>query len=110
MALETLTVQPLTRDGALIALQSVTIAGGFQFPNNGKTLLYLKNDALDELLTFKIQTSIDGQSGLTRAIDVTASESWVMGPFPVDIYNDADGNVFCTPETDITSLIALVSL
>ena len=111
MALETLSVQPVSRDGALIALQSATAAGGFQYPNNGKTLLYFKNDAADCEMVFTIPVLVDGQSGLTRTIDVTANEAWVMGPFPVDIYNDADGNVLCTPEqVTITSLLALVSL
>lgn len=110
MALETLTVQPVSRDGALIALQSATIADGFQFPNNGKTLLFFKNDALDCELVFTIPVTVDGQSGLSRTIDVTAAEHWVMGPFPVDQYNDAEGNVLCTPEQDIVSLLALVSL
>lgn len=110
MALETLTVQHISRSGAKVNLESVTIAGGFQFQNNGRTVLYVENDALDCELTFAIRVTVDGQSGLTRVVDVTASESWIMGPFPVDQYNDADGYVFCTPEQDLTSLVAALSL
>lgn len=111
MALETLSVQYATRPGAVIALQSATAAGGFQFANNGRTLLYFENDAADCELVFTIPVTVDGQSGLSRTVDVTANEKWIMGPFPVDQYNDSDGNVFCTPEqVTITNLIGLISL
>jgi len=110
MALETLTVQIVSRVGAKVNLQSVTIANGFQFPNNGKTVLYFENDAADCTLTFTIPVAVDGQTGLTRVIDVTANEKWIMGPFPVDQYSDVDGYVFCTPEQDIASLIAAITL
>ena len=108
MATEALTAQTASRTGAQAALQSITTADGFTFPNNGRTLLYVENDAGALALVFDIVTSVDGQTGLTRTATITASESWFVGPFPVDQYNDADGLVTCTPDGDVASSTAVV--
>lgn len=110
MALETLTVQSLNRTGALVNLQSITTAGGFQFPNDGKTLLYMENDAGNMVLTFAIQPTVDGEAVTVKTITVTASENWVMGPFPQEWYNDASGNCVVTADADLANATALVSM
>jgi hypothetical protein len=109
MALETLTRQNADRVGQALVVNAVTIAGGFEFPNDGHTVLIVTNDALDCELVFTIQKTLDGQS-VTRTVDVTASETWIIGPFPVELYNDADGYVFCTPEQDFTGTTEGISV
>lgn len=109
MATEALTRQSADRSGAEMALQSVTSADGFTFPNDGHTLLYVENDAEDLALVFTIQKTLDGQSA-TRTTTVTASENWVIGPFPTELYNDSDDLVTCTPDADLASGTGVVSV
>jgi hypothetical protein len=111
MALETLTRQTASRDPAAFSYQNVTIAGGFEFPNDGHTFIVVNNDAGDVIFTFTIQKTLDGQSA-TRAETVTASTVMFMGPFPVELYNDADDYVFCTPNQDMATTygVAVVTL
>lgn len=110
MALETLVVVPITRDGAEAPRVSITTVGGVKFPNNGKTLLFILNDAGALVLVFTIVTSVDGQIGLTRTVTVTASEDWCIGPFPVDQYNDANGDVYFVPDADVASCAVAMTL
>jgi hypothetical protein len=108
MATEALTAQTVTRSGAQVSLQSVTSADGFTFPNNGRTLLYVENDAGALVLSFTIQTTVDGKAVTAKAVTVTASENWIVGPFPVNLYNDSDGLVTCTPDADLTTGIGIM--
>jgi hypothetical protein len=109
MTTEALTVQSATRTGAEANLQSVTAEDGFTFPNDGHTILYVENDAEDLALVFTIQKTLDGQS-VTRTATITASENWVVGPFPVELYNDTDDLVTCTPDADLASGVAVISV
>lgn len=109
MATEALTAQSATRTGAQLNKQSVTSADGFTFPNDGHTVLIVTNDVGDLALVFTIQKTLDGQS-VTRTATVTASQEWVIGPFPVELYNDADDLVTCTPNADLATGVAVVSV
>ena len=108
MATEALTRTTATRPGLELALQAETAAGGFTLPNDGKTFLYVVNDAGALALVFTIQETLDGQSA-TRTSTVTASENWILGPWPVELYNDSDGLVTCTPDADLAAGIAVFS-
>jgi len=109
MATEALTAQSASRAGAQANLQSVTSADGFTFPNDGHTVLYVENDAGALALVFTIQKTLDGQSA-TRTVTVTASENWFVGPFQTELYNDADDLVTCTPDADLASGVAVLSV
>jgi len=108
MATEALTAQSANRTGAELDKQSVTTLDGFTFPNDGHTVLVVSNDAEDLALAFTIQKKLDGQS-VTRTATVAASEEWVIGPFPVELYNDADDLVTCTPDADLATGVAVIS-
>lgn len=108
MALETLTAQQVNRSGAQVSMQSVTTAGGFEFPNDGHTVLEIANDAGDATLTFTIQKKLDGQSA-TRTVVVAASQRWIIGPFPTELYNDGNGYVQVGINKDLASGIAILS-
>lgn len=111
MALETLTVQTLARTGAQLSMQSVTTAGGFRFKNDGHTLLYVaeKNAANCEVTVTPTKT-VDGLAVATRTVDVVASQTWVLGPWPPEQYNDADGYLNVGIEADQASGAAVVSV
>jgi len=110
MALETLTAQTSDRTGAQIALQAVTTVGGFQFPNDGRTFLVVNNDAGALVLNFTIVTTVDSEAVSTKDVTVTASEEWVIGPFPVAWYNDSSGNVVTAVSADLAAGVAVVKL
>ena len=111
MTLETLTRQTASRTPAEFSYTNVTIAGGFEFPNDGQTFLVVSNDAGDVNLVFTITKTLDSQSA-TRTETITASKIMFLGPFPVEIYNDADGYVLCTPNQDMATVygVAVVTL
>jgi len=111
MAQETLTVQSVVRTGAELNLQSVTTADGFKFKNDGHTLLVVaeKNAANCEVTVTPTQT-VDGLTPASRTVDVVASETWVLGPWPPEQYNDADGYLEVTIEADQASGVCPVSV
>ena len=108
MAVETLTVQASSRTGAIVALQSITTLNGFRFPNDGMTILYIENNAGALVLNFTIQPTVDGEAVATKDITVTASENWVMGPFPTRWYNDATGYCIVAVDADLASATAAI--
>lgn len=108
MAVETLTVQATNRTGAIVNTQAVTTADGFQFSNDGKTMLHIINDAGALVLNFTIQPTIDGKAVSTKT--VTASETWVVGPFPTRWYNNASGNCIVAVDADLAAGIAPIRI
>jgi hypothetical protein len=72
-------------------------------------VLIVTNDAGALALVLTIQKALDGQS-VTRTATITASQQWVVGPFPVELYNDGDDLVTCTPDADLASGVAVVSV
>lgn len=109
MAVETLTVQTSNRTGAEVNIQAVTTANGFRFPNDGKTRLYVVNDAGALVLNFTIQPTLDSVAVGTKDVTVTASETWVVGPFPTKWYSDADGFCDVAVDADLAAGIAAIS-
>jgi len=111
MAIETLTVQAILRTGAEIDMQSVTNVGGFKFINDGKTIMIATevNGANNEITVTPVMT-VDSLAAATRTVDVVASETWVLGPWPQEIYNDSDGYITFGTEADEASGIGLVSV
>ena len=103
MALETLTVELSVRAGDLRDFTNVTIAGGFRFWNDGKTLLFINNDAGAVVIGVVTVPTQDGLAVADLAITVTASEVFCIGPFPVGIYNDGDDYVVCTTDQDLAT-------
>lgn len=101
MAQETLTVVTAVRAGIDEGQQDVTTAGGFRFPNDGRTFLCVANDNIGaKVLTFAIQPTLDGNAVAVKTITVTQNEYWVMGPFPTKWYNDANG--YCVVTIDVS--------
>lgn len=110
MAVEDLTAQTSDRTGAQINLQAVTTADGFKFPNGGQTLLVVNNDAGNLVLNFTIQTTVDSEAVSTKDVTVTASEEWILGPFPQAWYNDSGGDVIVAVDADLASGVAPVKM
>lgn len=110
MATEALTRQSAKRSGEQASLQSVTADGGFTFPNDGHTVLYVENTGEGSTdLVFTINETLDGQSA-TRTVTVASSQNWFIGPFPVELYNDSDDLVTCTPSQNMSNSVAVLSV
>jgi len=111
MALETLTVQHVLRTGAEVTYNSVTNVGGFRFLNDGKTIMVVveKNTADCEVGITPV-AKIDSLAAVARAVDVKSGKTYVMGPWPPEIYNDTDGYANFTIEADEAAAVAVLSI
>jgi hypothetical protein len=92
-----LSVNEITRDGVLYAVVAAA-AGGDAFSNDGRTLLAVYNAHVsdDRTVSIDIQKDVDEQDPPSRTVTVGAGETYLIGPFPTGIYNDANGRVQLT--------------
>jgi len=111
MALETLTVQNVARTGAEVTFNSVTNVGGFRFLNNGKTIMVVveKNTADCEVGITPVST-VDGLAATARVVDVKSGDTYVLGPWPPELYNDTNGYANFTIEADEAAAVAVLSI
>ena len=113
----TLTPQDASESGLTHTFISVA-AGGDQFANNGKVILLLKNtNGSPRTVTVTAQQSTvtkPGFGSLTKSnasvsVPATTGEV-VLGPFPIDAFNDASGNCLITYTADSGVTVAVVRL
>ena len=98
-----LTVEKIVRAGVVPSLVAAS-GGGDEFANNGREFLYVKNDdAAGKDLTFDIQVTVDEQTVTDRQVTVAAGTVRLIGPFPPQVYNDANGRLQITYSA-VTSL------
>lgn len=115
MAVVTLTVAS-TSDSAVLEMYSggytaATANDGFKFVNDGKTRLYMYNGdsgACTILVDVPQPCSYGGTSVHDVSASITNAKDYVIGPFPMHQYNDADGyvTVSLTPAADATQISA----
>jgi hypothetical protein len=80
---------------------------GFKWVNNGRVWLYIKNTNVDNDITCTFDTpkTVAGQAVANPTLVVPrADKIRVVGPFPPDVYNDADGMVVATTDGNGTDL------
>lgn len=107
----TITVQDLTRSAGIEATYAAANGGGDEMPNDGSTILHVKNGSVGNITVTAaaVQTSKDfgGEDGpYTRAsvaVVVDAGEERFIGPFPKRAFNNANGRVALT-YSGVTSL------
>ena len=110
MATETLTTQAALRTGAEVDMQSVTNVGGFRFLNDGRTLMIAAEvNTGDNEITITPVRTVDGLAVAARTVNVLSDETWVLGPWPQEVWNDSDGYANFGTEADEASGIGLVS-
>jgi len=116
MAYTLLTVLPAVKAGseliALMVAANTQGADGFDFPNDGKTVLLV----LDELatgagdtLTFEAIADEDGRVETTLARTIVAKKIYAYGPFLPAIWNQSNGRVRCkfTTAAATTAIMAI---
>lgn len=92
-----LTAVALTRDGIQVDTGTAAAGGGDSFVNTGRELVAITNgDASSKDITFDIQRTLDGEAVTDKVVTVPAGQTFLAGPFPTSIYNDADGEVQIT--------------
>lgn len=97
MAVTTLTVQDIARSGLTPALAAANTDGSY-VPNNGRVFLQVKNAAGSSItVTVASQKTILGLAVADVTVTVPATTGDKMiGPFPPDVFNDAQGQITVT--------------
>lgn len=106
----TLTVNTVTSAGLeLVAALAAVAAGGDEFANDGNTYIEIRNSSGANAYTVNAATAgtYKGYPVEDEAISVGTNEHVVAGPFPTNVFNDANGLVQLTytgsaPDTDLT--------
>ena len=114
MAATELTVRTPGRTGVLTsAADAADVANGNKFDNDGKTLLYVAKGAggASVTLTFSMTPTAFGDAVTAQTTAVTTTEDTVIGPFPVDRFNqsgdDAGSVVIAFGGSDTTNVTLL---
>lgn len=106
-----LTVQDITRAG-ITPTFAAAANGGDSFANDGKVFFEAKNvNAATRLLTIALTKLVDGQTPAAKTVTVPVTTGDKMiGPFPPDVYNDANGRVNVTYSTEVDVTVAAFRL
>lgn len=89
--------QAVTDAGLTPAQQSgITAADTFTFPNDGKIVLLCVHGAGASNLTAVTPNTVRGKAIADTVTALTPSGTTLVGPFPPDLYNDANGLVTCS--------------
>lgn len=99
-----LTVQQVTRTALTPTMSAADSANGHQFSNDGNVWLEVTTTGTTANLTILTPGTVDGLAIADRVIALPATGSRKIGPFPPDVYNQADGNVYVdlSAQTGIT--------
>lgn len=96
MARTALTVQQISRGTPLSpTYTAVDQPNGNQFVNDGRINIHVKNGGGGSLtVTMKRNYNVDGAAVPDLTATVPAGQERKIGPFPTDLFNQADGNVY----------------
>ncbi len=112
MARLALTVQQLVRDGSGITpnYQAPQLAGGNSFANDGNVLLHFKNtNAAARNVTIQTPGTIAGLAIADLVVTVPAlTGDKMVGPFPPNVFNQADGCVYLDYDAVADLTVAVV--
>lgn len=109
MADVTLTVREVGRNVTTIFTDDHTnaVSGStYGFKNDGKTVLLAQLTAVAGTLTITTPNTVDGAAIADKALTLTQNKIVVIGPFPPNTYNDADG-IVTVSVADATDLFAV---
>lgn len=88
-----LTVQDISRTGLNPSYASAA-AGGDSFDNDGRTFVHVKNGSAGSItVTVNSQTACNYGFDHDETVSVPAGGERLIGPFPKERFNDADGRV-----------------
>lgn len=106
----TLTVQQVTLTGVTPTFVAAA-AGGDVLTNDGNTVIYVKNGGGSPItVTVTTPASILGVAIADPQVSVTNGSEKVIGPFPPEIFNDANGQVALAYSAVTSVTIAVVKV
>jgi len=117
MAKIEMTTLSASRDGTGPVARAGSVAGSIQtgvaigsadqyvIPNNGRMIFRVSGGSADVTMTVATFGNIDGNEIEDRDEVIAANATRYFGPYPVDIYNNADGQIdvsFAAADGDLT--------
>lgn len=100
-----LTVQNTLITGIQKATLVAAAASGDTFDNDGKTWIEVNNGGAGAITVTALgQKSLPISTSADKAMSVPAGEIWLMGPFPVGIYNTDGANEVSITYSGVTSV------
>jgi hypothetical protein len=91
--MSTLTITECARTGLALALSGGTAAAaGDQWLNTGHEVLVITNgDATPHNVSVTVQAEPDDLEVTERQVSVVNATTKIIGPFPINVYNDVGG-------------------
>lgn len=106
----TLTAQSPKRQANAISMVSAD-TNGDAWNNTGKEVLLVENTSAGTVtLTFVTYATVDGLAVDDLQISVPAGETHLIGPFPTEVYNDANGQAGVNYSSAAGVNVALLTL
>lgn len=103
----TLAVSQISQAGIVDPTLSASAAGGDKFVNNGKTFLKIRNSAATAG-TVTIDSLVNCSQGEDHNLVIAINNEYkLVGPFPMDQFNDANGMVSITPNAQTATITYL---
>ena len=97
-----------TFDEIPIAVVLVGVGDGSSFENEGHlTFVAVRNGANVMNLTIYIPFTVDGQAVTDQVYAIGANTNYLLGPFPTQWYNQADGTVHMNVSDDTNGTYAV---
>jgi hypothetical protein len=96
MGRTTVVPQALSRAGITPTYNAATDTDGDGFSNDGRTFIQVLNtNGATRTLTIAIPVTVDGCAVAGKALTIPATTgNKYIGPFPPDIYNQSNGQVY----------------
>lgn len=87
----------ISRSGIQADGGAAASGGGDTFANTGREFLAVKNaDASAKTVTIDYVPTADGQTVPDKTVIIPAGQTYLIGPFPPSLYNNASGQVSVT--------------
>jgi hypothetical protein len=95
MARAALTVQQISRSALTPTYTAANASGGNSIPNNdGQIFVIVKTGGTGCVVTAQTPGTVDGLAVADRTWTIGTSAERHIGPFPPNVYNQADGSVY----------------
>jgi hypothetical protein len=106
-----ITPQTASLVGIAPTYNAVDATNGNRFANDGRTYAHIKNDDVSPTtFTFLAGGSYKGVGYEDQVVTVPAGEERVVAAFPMDVFNQATGEVYVDITNDTSVTMAVVKL
>ena len=110
MARTEVSYQQIVRTGLEQTYASAHVDGN-KFSNDGRMFLHVKNGGGSPInVTIQTPGTVDGLAITDQVVAVTNAEERMIGPFPVEIYNQSDRMVYVDYSGVTTVTVAVLRM